>query len=872
MGPAEQELRRLAISTGHKYIPNRGNTSAPCVIIGEAPGADEEREGLPFVGASGRLLTTMAGEAGLTFADYWVTNVYKVRPPDNDLSRLSELNIPPDAFRLQLIEELYEHKPTIIIAAGATPLGALCPDTIERKTGTASISKWRGSLLRSPLCNWPHYVVPITHPAFVLREWAERPVAVLCIAKAKEELDYYRKGGQLQPLPARELIVSASADTVKDYIRSAIQQEGAVSNDIETIYGKYPYTMGIACSPKSAISFSFWDYNIQDLVQIWRLLDELLRTKEQIGQNYITFDCHYLEALLLSPRVELADDTLIRHHVLWPEFEHKLQFMGLQYTREPYWKDEGKLWGPREGMQKLQRYNALDAAATYEIYQAQEGDFDDRPYLRPFARDYVRRLAHTLFHIENRGILVDRTRLSALREDILRRVDAACTKVEAVLNRPVASAQECNACPKDNCKCGARTVRGLARANGWTLKAARETVLNLGSPKQLIEEFEKRRIKVPKKRGAVQQSVDEEVLRRITINNPQEPLPGLILDVRKLNKVKGTYVETKLLNDVLYSAYKVTGTDTGRRSSSENVFGFGTNAQNMPKHTDLGLSFRHCLVSRPGKIFVEGDQKGAEDWIVQGIIVDNGGDRRGMDELLSGINRHKRLASFLFTKPESEVDKAGMHYYAGKKTRHAGNYDMQADKMSVVMLLEMGLNMPPAYCEWLLKKFHEHEPGIRQVFHKYVEDTLSKTRTLRTPLGRERVFFGCRPASNNADTFRQAYAYIPQSTVGDNTGMATVLLGEWGYEQIQDVHDSALLEVDDTPEAIQDAVEAIGRSFDRDIVFPNGTTVNIPIEFQIGYNQRDMRECHAHPTLAGLIDIQNQLKCIPTVRQTTTTG
>lgn len=872
MGPAEAELRRLATATGHKYVPHRGNTGAFAVIVGEAPGADEEREGLPFVGASGRLLTTMAFEAGWQSTDYWVTNVYKVRPPDNELWRLSELNIPAEAFRTQFLEELYAYKPTIIVAAGATPLGTLCPDTLDRKTGNAGIGKWRGSLLRSPLLNWPHYVLPVTHPAFVLREWSERPVAVLCLAKAKEELDYYRKNGRLQPLPDRELIVLPSACTVKDYLRSAIAQKEPVSNDIETIYGRYPYTMGVAVNPRSAISFSFWDYDIHDLLQIWHLLDELLRVQKQIGQNYISFDCHYLEALLFSPRVELADDTLIRHHVLWPEFEHKLQFLGLQYTREPYWKDEGKLWSPREGQAKLQRYNALDAAATYEIYLAQESDFDDRPYLRPFAQEYVIRLAHALFHIENRGILVDRVRLGALREHILRKIEQACDKVEAVVQRPVASAQECKTCPKDACVCGLRTVRGISRAKQWTLKFGAEQVLNLGSPKQLITELEKRNIKIPKKRGRKEQSLDEETLRRITIDNNQEPLPNLILEVRELNKVKGTYVDTKLLNDILYSAYKATGTDTGRRSSSENVFGFGTNAQNMPKHTELGLAFRECLVARPGKVFVEGDQKGAEDWIVQAIIVDNGGDRTGLNELLAGINRHKRLASFLFSKPEAEIDKAGMHYYAGKKTRHAGNYAMQAEQMSTVMLLEMGLNMPVAYTEWLLRRFHEHEPGIVQVFHKYVERTLSDTRALRTPLGRERVFFGCRPGSNNMDVFRQAYAYIPQSTVGDNTGMAAVKLAEWGFTQVQDVHDSVVLEVDDNPEAIINAVEAISKAFDRPLTFPRGTVVNIPIEHQVGYNQKDMKTCPEHPTLDGLRDILAQLQSIPTVQTSTTTG
>lgn len=881
MGPAEQYLREQAVATGQRYVACRGNTSAPCVFVGEAPGADEEREGKPFVGASGSLLMRMADEAGWRFTDFWVTNVYKVRPPNNELDRLVELGIPQDAFEREFIEELYNHKPTIIVALGATPLGALVPDTIDRKTGSASITKWRGSLLCSPKLNWPHYVVPISHPAFVLTEWSERQIAVLCLGKALEEFQYYHKNGHLQPLPQRSLITKPSSDTVKDYLRECLAQPEPVSNDIETIGGKHPYTIAVASSPTSAISFSFWDYSAYDLVQIWRLLDQVLREKRQIGQNYISFDCHYLEKLLLSPNVELADDTLIRHHVLWPEFEHKLQFLGLQYTREPYWKDEGKLWSPKEGIDRLMRYNALDAAATYEIYNAMESDFDDRPYLRTFAQEYSIKLNRALFRIENRGILIDRARLDQLRSDILRKIDAKCDEVEAIVGCPTASIYKCKLCGQKKgvpCKCGMRTGYAIGERNGWTQKYTQQAVFNLSSPKQLIAQLEKRGIKIPKIRGKSSSSVNEEALRRILLNNPQEKLPAVVIETRELQKIRGTYVDTKLLNNILYSAYKATGTDTGRRSSSENIFGFGTNGQNIPKHTELGLMFRHCMVSRPGKIFVEGDQKGAEDWIVQGIIVDNGGSRNGLEELYQGVNRHKRLASFIFGKPEADIDKAGMWYYAGKKTRHAGNYDMQAGMMSTVMLLEAGLNMPVAYTQWLLNKFHEYEPCIRGIFHKYVQDTLKSTRTLKTPLGRERIFFSLRPGSNNEDVFRQAYAFIPQSTVGDNTGMATVLLDKWGFErmwayyQIQDVHDSATLETDDNPEAIHEALCALDKAFDREIVFPNGTRLKIPMEYQIGYNQREMRECHVNTPLTGLRDICQQLRNIPIVQSSTTSG
>ena len=456
---------------------------------------------------------------------------------------------------------------------------------------------------------------------------------------------------------------------------------------------------------------------------------------------------------------------------------------------------------------------------------------------------YSQRLARAFYQIEQRGILVDQPKLSALRNHILDEIDARCDECETILGASVASCEKAES--------GRRNVKAVAADRNLR----KTDVINIGSPQQLIAIFEARGIKIPKKRGAKKngvyvagkQSLDEEALLRIALDNQQDKLPGLILKVRELNKMRGTYVDTKLYRDQLFCAYKVTGTETGRRSSQENCFGFGTNGQNIPKHTHLGLLFRECLRARPGHIFIEADQKGAEDWLVQGIIVDNGGTHDGLNDLLSGTNRHAKLAARLFNLNAAEVKKhkgAGekyeIQYYCGKKTRHAGNYGMAAYRMSIVLLVEAGLNMPPAYTEWLLKQFHSIEPDIQGVFHQYVEQQLNSTRRLVTPLGRERVFFDLRPGSNNADTYRKAYAFIPQSSVGDNTGLAICQLVESGYPVIQDNHDAITLEVLDNDEAILDGIRALERSFDRTMQFPNGTEVKIPLEVMVGYNLKDL--------------------------------
>ena len=64
-------------------VPGGGSADAEVVFVGEAPGASEDRQGVPFVGSAGKLLGRLLAEAGLERDDVWVTNVVKARPPKN---------------------------------------------------------------------------------------------------------------------------------------------------------------------------------------------------------------------------------------------------------------------------------------------------------------------------------------------------------------------------------------------------------------------------------------------------------------------------------------------------------------------------------------------------------------------------------------------------------------------------------------------------------------------------------------------------------------------------------------------------------------------------------------------------------------------
>ena len=186
------------------------------------------------------------------------------------------------------------------------------------------------------------------------------------------------------------------------------------------------------------------------------------------------------------------------------------------------------------------------------------------------------------------------------------------------------------------------------------------------------------------------------------------------------------------------------GTLTGRRSSKKHIFGYGGNAQNIPKHSTTAKLFRECLVSRPGTIFLSVDQISAEDWPVSALA----NNTQAISELSSGADRHTKLASFIFniaidSKTPSEW-KDSIERYLGKKTRHANNYGMQAPRMHDSLMQE-GKYFSVDVCKVLLEKANAADPSIKNVFHKYIEHCLSDKRILATPFGRERQFLGFRP-------------------------------------------------------------------------------------------------------------------------------
>jgi hypothetical protein len=345
-------------------------------------------------------------------------------------------------------------------------------------------------------------------------------------------------------------------------------------------------------------------------------------------------------------------------------------------------------------------------------------------------------------------------------------------------------------------------------------------------------------------------SLNELTLQKMYATNQFNTLGGdpairAILRIRELGTLRARYINANLIRrgdlSIFLSNYNCAGTVTGRRGSRKHSFGYGGNAQNFPKHGELASTYRRCLVARPGKILLTVDQMQAEDWPTSALAQ----NQEALDDLVNGIDRHRKLGCLIFDIPWDHYTdiqwKESIERFLGKKTRHANNYGMRGNTMSDSLAKE-GYSLTPLQCQNILDKVNQVDPAVDQVFHKYIKDCLYVDRKLQTPFGRERIFLGLRPGDggSNNKIFNEAYSYIPQSTVGDNTGFAvhrleTGAIATRGFI-IQEGHDSIVQEIDDSVDSLWTFVQATKEAFNRRIRFHNGIEVQIPVEGEIGYD------------------------------------
>jgi DNA polymerase len=152
-----QEVRDCTLCalcrTRNKAVPGAGDVKARIMVVGEAPGKNEDQEGLPFVGQAGQLLNKLLSSAGINRDEVYITNIIKCRPPGNR-DPLPEEVTSCSAYLDRQVELI---RPAVILLLGRHAVQRLLP-------GSAGISRIHGQLVE----RGERAYVPLYHPAAAL--------------------------------------------------------------------------------------------------------------------------------------------------------------------------------------------------------------------------------------------------------------------------------------------------------------------------------------------------------------------------------------------------------------------------------------------------------------------------------------------------------------------------------------------------------------------------------------------------------------------------------------------------------------------------------------------------------------------------------
>ena len=153
-----------------------GNPKSKIMLVGEAPGANEDQEGLPFVGRAGMLLDKMLAAINLDIKKVYISNILNYRPPENRKPTEEEIRryLPFITKHIEIIN------PKILVLLGSTAMNALIGNNVV-------ISKMRGKWIEKKFGSCKTSVIITFHPAFLMRQPAQKKMAWIDLKMIREK-------------------------------------------------------------------------------------------------------------------------------------------------------------------------------------------------------------------------------------------------------------------------------------------------------------------------------------------------------------------------------------------------------------------------------------------------------------------------------------------------------------------------------------------------------------------------------------------------------------------------------------------------------------------------------------------------------------
>lgn len=850
----------LEKSNSNKIDPNpslfagtRGLRSSEILVVAESYGRNEQRLQKPLVGESGRDFDRLLAEAKIASNNIFFTNIINERPAGNDMTKFFHKTKDARYAKATELKGLYPQEnvleglrklkaiiaavqPRLIIGLGNYTLWGLTDDCFNiaddngYKTPTG-IGNWRGSQLYTSHEFGRIPFLPTYHPAAALRTHAWR---YMIQHDLRTRVKQAFNGTWEEPEYDFTIRPSFEQATGKllQYLQAVEHGPLDLVLDLETSISKRLIScIGFASSMRDAICIPFLSHtsNYSEGCNYWpeheeyeivQLIRQLLSHPNLylIGHNLL-FDLQYIiDQLFVKPTI--AFDTMIGQHTLWPgggdptsakAFSQGIQRKALWHcsslycAHHKYWKDEGKdldTWsGNNEDTGWI--YNCKDCVKTFEVYQAEKELLvkleltEQCAFQHRVANDFALKMMIS-------GIKVNEEEKKAVTLELEQALKAFDHKLNELMPFEIRKEVEPKTWKKN------KTTGKREKTQWFTSTKQQGTIFYdmLGIKPVLKKNAQ----------GEMKRTLGKDALPTVA---QREPIVASIIDKLEIRRSIGvyhsTFAEMELEPDGrARCSYNVTGTDTFRFSSSENIYGRGGNFQNIPSgKEDDGFNFpnmRKSFEPSVGYEIAEFDLSGADAQ----VVASTANDLDLIAAFKAGTKIHLKNARDLFPDETSrmtddDIKKGsgipGSIYDSVKKGVHACNYG--AEPPTLASRLRWKLSKAEEFQE---RWFYKH-PEIRN-WHLRTERCInglqcwrcfsytnghhvcpkcsaSAGRTVGNRFGYRIVYF-----DHITDLRNKALAWEPQSTIAIVCNKGAIALADqcpWVRPLLQ-VHDSLVVE------------------------------------------------------------------------------
>lgn len=780
------KCNRLCSSCKTNCMVGFGNKKAEIMLVGEAPGENEDEQGKPFIGRAGTYLRRrILNVAGILDDEVYITNMVRCRPPANKKPSIAEVK----NCRVHLEEEVKKIKPRVIVLLGNVPLNGVLnlyrkkTEEDEKKSGGMSgITKWRGKLIWSD--EFQCWIVPTYHPSFLMRtdgmyynnQTIEDIKTAVYATTKKKPVNYLPKFEIVDSFKrAMEVLQEA-----REYGQFAIDTETTGLN----VYEDKIVGISIAYNSDKGV---YLDWTIlKGYPLVVEYLSIMLTDK---ACTKILHNGSFDHKMFINNGISFAgryEDTMLAAHLLDENFSKGLKELTWVHLKFGGYTEaldkaftESKCKFHELPIEILGKYAAYDAVATFQLYAIFKKRMEDEKLTKLY-NQIVMPVRSVLDNMELEGATWDVDRAKKLNNLLDKYIEILECKIHSVAGE----------------------------------------VFNIKSNKQLARIlFEKLKMKSDRLTKGGSYSTDAETLKYLlstTKNKDGKQIIEYLLDISYLLTQQKTFVKG-LLDTVnaegkLHGQYHSAGTVTGRLSCSN------PNLQNIPRDSLV----RGLFIPKKGHKLICADIKAAELRVLAVVA-----QEKGLTDIFnSGRDPHVETYKLMFNKKD-DYKPTGDERAISKRIGFGLAYGMGIGRLAEAIHVDV-----ETAAQYLAAYFKTY-PNIKKAFkenalfakkHGYVKSIFNRRRRLPDIL--------CDDPTIAKRAERQAGNTIIQGPAADYTYIGLIRTANEFKKRkmkavlVNTVHDCIIADAPD--EEVEETIKVMKEQFEKPIsVLPIKMEVDI---------------------------------------------